>query len=77
MEVEKKKEPLGRRLHAIAAGLMIVGSPFAAFWSFGASLMFLLVGLLWLGAISLVMHAEDQREKEKAKSSETKLKSVA
>lgn len=75
----EEKIPFKRRIHAIGAGLMVVGSPFAAFWSFGAAIMFLFVGFLWLGLVAFVTahDHEQKRSKESAKSPDVKLKSVA
>lgn len=43
---------------------MIIGSPFAAFWSFGAAVMFLIVGVMWFMVIGYVLAEKDKKKKE-------------
>jgi hypothetical protein len=47
---------------------MIIASPFAAFYSFGAAFMFFLVGLLWLFLVGFgQLAAKKEFEEERAR----------
>jgi uncharacterized membrane protein len=75
MKFDPKKMKIGTKVRAWLATAMFLGSPVAAFWSLGASIMFCLVGIVWMVSIGT---AEAERQAEaNAANSEAKLKSVA